>query len=140
MGNRSAMSREFRPASAYPPDRPNREPSAEQQEEDKASRITPVMPIPDWLREIDERNPSGQPETALEEEHGFWNAPPRYSVTGLSLMPDPIVVPAPPRVRVWSARVLFSAILCAVVMLLGVEASSVVHNTVEMRALAGSQK
>jgi hypothetical protein len=139
------MSRQLGPSSAFPNGQPNQEPSAQPPERDGSARITPVMPIPEWLREIDERNPSplGDPEAAIEDtEHGFWNAPPRYSVTsvtGLSLIPAP-VVPAPPRLRVWSARALFSAILCVVVMLLGVEASSLMHGAVATHSLAGLQK
>ena len=145
MGNLSAMSRQLEPSNDFPNAQSDREPSAQPPEHDGSARITPVMPLPDWLREIDERNstPLCDPEAAIEDtEHGFWNAPPRYSVTsvtGLSLIPAP-VVPAPPRLRVWSARALFSAILCLVVMLLGVEASSLVHSAVATRSLAGLQK
>jgi hypothetical protein len=89
------------------------------------------MPIPEWLRELDERErpPSDNP-AGDDGELGFWNAPPRYSVTSLSLAP-----PAPPRMRVWNARLLFGAILCAVVTLLGVEASSFLRGASAMRAL-----
>jgi len=96
-------------------------------EVDRSNRITPIMPIPEWLREIDEREPPRGDEPAPDDgELGFWNAPPRYSVTSFSLAP-PALAPAPPRIRVWNARLLFGAILCAVVTLLGVEASSFVR-------------
>jgi hypothetical protein len=134
MGNLSAASRQLGPSS-YPEQGP------EPEERAGTSRITPVMPIPDWLREQEQsenRHPTPEPESD-ETEHGFWNAPPRYSVAGPSLMPA-TPLPSPPRWRVWSARLLFSAILCAVVGLLGVEASSLDRGALAARAPIGLGK
>src|SRR5882724_6577659 len=122
MGNLSAVSRRLAPSSIYP------KPGPEPKETDGTSRITPLIPIPDGLREQDQgenRHPTNAPASD-ESEHGFWNAPPRYSVAGLSLMPATPWA-SPPRWRVWSARLLFSAILCVVVGLLGIEAISLVR-------------
>jgi hypothetical protein len=99
------------------------------------------MPIPDWLREQDDsenRHPAHELESD-ESEHGFWNAPPRYSVAGLSLMPATFVA-SPPRWRVWSARLLFGAILCVVVGLLGLEATPLVRGALTAHTLVGLQK
>ena len=135
MGNLSAVSRQLVPSSAYP------KPGPEPDERDGTSRITPVMPILDWLREQEQgenRHPAYEPEPD-ETEHSFWNTPPRYSVVGLSLIPA-TPLPSPPRWRIWSARLLFGAILCAVVGLLGIEASSLVRGALAARAPIGLGK
>jgi hypothetical protein len=135
MGNLSAVSRQLVPTSAHP------KPSPEPEERDGTSRITPVMPIPDWLREQDQsenRHPAHEPEPD-ETEHSFWNAPPRYSVAGLSLIPATPLA-SPPRWRIWCARLLFSAILCAVVGLLGIETSSLLQGASAARAPSGLWK
>ncbi|HEX3854043.1 MAG TPA: hypothetical protein VHW01_23930 [Polyangiaceae bacterium] len=112
----------------------------EQPEGDGSSRVTPVMPIPDLIRERDEGESLAVGDPASDEsERGFWNAPPRYSVTGLSLIPA-AVLPPPPRIRVWSARLLFGAVLCAVVALLGFETASWAHDATATHALLGPQK
>ena len=95
MGNLSAVSRELGSSTTPRTVRPEPEPRPEQPENDATSRITPVMPIPDWLREHDEReSPIVGDPASDESERGFWNAPPRYSVTSFSLPPVP-VAPAP---------------------------------------------
>lgn len=134
------MSRRFGPSGIYPSSRPEGNPSQEPEQREGADRITPVMPIPEWLRDTDEREPAQVGDPAAEDtELGFWNAPPRYSVIGPSL-PPAVLVSSPSRVRVWSARVLFSAVLCAVVTLLGVEASSLLHGAIIAQAPAGPHK
>ena len=91
------------------------------------SRVTPVMPIPDWLRELDEKEARAPHDAHSEEtEHQFWDAPPRYSRTSV-LSLAPAARRAPSRWRVWSARLLFGTIFCAVVALLGFETTSVVR-------------
>src|SRR5882724_10622009 len=132
MGNLSAVSRQLGPSSVYP------KPGPKPEERDGASRITPVMPIPDWLREQDEsenRHPANE-LSSDETEHGFWNGPSRYSVAGLSLIPRTLLA-SPPRWRVWSARLLFGAVLCAVVGLLGIEAVSLVRSASAAREPIG---
>jgi hypothetical protein len=140
MGNLSAVSRELGPSTTPCTLKPEPDLGPEQPENDATSRITPVMPIPEWLREHDDReSPIVGDPASDESEHGFWNAPPRYSVTSFSLPPVP-VVSAPPRIRVWSARLLFGAVLCAVVALLGFEATSWVHSAAAAHTLLGLQK
>jgi hypothetical protein len=90
------------------------------------SRVTPVMPIPDWLREIDEQEARAHDTHSEETEHQFWDAPPRYSRTSV-LSLAPAALRAPSRWRVWGARLLFGTIFCAVVGLLGFETTSVVR-------------
>jgi hypothetical protein len=135
MGTLSAVSGELGPLSVDP------KPGLEPEERDGASRITPVMPIPEWLREPDEcenRHPTNEPDSD-ESEHSFWNTPPRYSVAGLSLAPARLFASSP-RWRLWSARVLFSAILCVVVALLGIETVSLVRGALAARRLVGLQE
>jgi hypothetical protein len=140
MGNLSAVSRELGPATTPRQVRPEPDPRPEPSEEDGSARITPVVPVSDWLRERDERESPAVGDPASEEsECGFWNAPPRYSVTNLSLMPA-AALPAPPRTRVWSARLLFGAVLCAVVTLLGFETTTWVHNAAATHTALGLQK
>jgi hypothetical protein len=139
MGNLSAVSRELGLSTTPRTVKPEPDPGPEQQENDATSRITPVMPIPDWLPERDRESPVVGDLASDESEHGFWNAPPRYSVTSFSL-PPVAVVSAPARIRVWSARLLFGAVLCAIVALLGFETTSWVHSAAAAHTLLGLQK
>jgi len=90
------------------------------------SRVTPVMPVPNWLRALDENEPPRDMSTTPSDadESVFWDTPPRYSVTNLaSLAPAPLVR-APSPWRIWSARLLFAIISCVIVVLLGFELRS----------------
>lgn len=88
------------------------------------SRVTPVMPVPEWLRDLaTDPDPSDSAQDDGEESQ-FWNTPPRYSLTNIaSLAPAPRTR-ARSRWHVWSARVLFATISCAVVALLVLELRS----------------
>jgi hypothetical protein len=104
----------------------NQEPEAEVLDDLGAgqSRVTPVMPVPKWLRDLDAE--PATPDSAQDDldENQFWDTAPRYSVTNLaSVVPAPLL-PAPSRWHVWSARVLFATITCSVVALLVLELRS----------------
>jgi len=88
------------------------------------SRVTPVMPVPEWLRDLGtDPDPSDSVQDDGEESE-FWNTPPRYSLTNVaSIVPAPRLR-APSRWHVWSARMLFATISCAVVALLVLELRS----------------
>jgi hypothetical protein len=98
---------------------------------DGQTRVTPVMPIPDWLRERDHEDqalhtPRGaHPEV---DEHEFWDTPPRYSLTNLPSLAPVALRPVPSRWRIWTAQSLFGAILCVVVALLGLEILSLTRH------------
>jgi hypothetical protein len=91
------------------------------------ARVTPLAEPPDWLRNSGRDGlpiDGGEPHRAVEEQ--FWNEPPRYSLTGIrSLLPEAMVI-APSRLRLWGARLLFAATLCAVFALLALELSRVI--------------
>jgi hypothetical protein len=98
------------------------------------------MPIPDWFRELDEKEERAPHDAHSEEtEHQFWDAPPRYSRTSV-LSLAPAALRAPSRWRVWGARLLFGTIFCTVVALLGFETMSTVRGgslTSSVSALRG---
>ena len=88
------------------------------------SRVTPVMPVPEWLRDLaTEPDPSDSAQDDAEESQ-FWNTPPRYSLTNVASIAPAPRMRAPSRWHVWSARVLFATISCAVVALLVLELKS----------------
>jgi len=93
--------------------------------EARQSRVTPVMPVPKWLRDLAAEPATSDPALDEVQESQFWDTPPRYSVTSIpSLAPAPLMR-APSRWHVWSARALFATISCAVVALLVLELRSI---------------
>ena len=87
------------------------------------SHVFSVAPVATEKRDADSEQPSAPPAPELSEadEHEFWEATPRYSVTNLPSLAPPPVAPAPAPWRIWAARALFALILCATVALLGLE-------------------
>ncbi|HTA93561.1 MAG TPA: hypothetical protein VK745_28480 [Polyangiaceae bacterium] len=104
-------------------------------------RVTPVMPIPDWLRELDEQATGpARREPPEDTEDRFWNEAPRYSVVNFpSLMPL-APPPVPSRLRVWGARLVFCTVFCAVVALLGFETASLLRSAGPTRSTSGLQE
>lgn len=78
---------------------PEREAEGDETEEAK-SQVTPMMPPPNWLRELDDSAPTLKPPKAITEEDLFWSTPSRYSLL-VSLAP-PLVLrgtPTSPQLR-----------------------------------------
>ena len=87
------------------------------------SRVFSVAPVATEKCGADSEQPSEPPAPELSEadEHEFWEATPRYSVTNLPSLAPPPVAPAPAPWRIWAARALFALILCATVVLVCLE-------------------
>jgi hypothetical protein len=88
------------------------------------SRVTPIVPVPEWLRDLAAEPATSDSAQDDGEESQFWNTPPRYSLTDVASIAPAPRMRAPSRWHVWSARVLFATIACAVVMLLVLELRS----------------
>lgn len=80
---------------------------------------TPVMLPPSSTHELNDVLRSlGAPVPATEEDV-FWSTPPRYSQPA-----PPTLISVAPAWRVWSARLLFASISCAIVALVVFELRS----------------
>jgi hypothetical protein len=96
---------------------------------DTDSRVTPLVPEPQWPRDgMDSERPMDPLAVAPSDaaEHSFWDTPPRYSVTN-----SPSLAPSPPPPisspwRIFAARALFAMIFCAAVVLLALEIRALV--------------
>ena len=88
------------------------------------SRVTPVVPAPRWMRGLGDE--PADPSDLLDDadENQFWDSPPRYSSTNLASLSPATHRAAPSRWHAWSARLLFTTICCAVVVLLVLEVKS----------------
>jgi hypothetical protein len=96
------------------------------------SRVTPVMPAPNWW-EFDDAAPANWwervddaptlvPPQPVVDEGAYRGTAPRYSLL-VSLAPPALAQPRSGH-RAWGARLLFAAVLSAVVALLALEGSS----------------
>jgi hypothetical protein len=97
---------------------------------DPSSRVTPLVPVPEWHHIEDDRQsepPALTPSDTAEQT--FWETPPRYSqTTSASFAPPPAAAPAAPSPwRTLAARGLFAMIFCAAVLLLGFEIKALVQ-------------
>jgi hypothetical protein len=80
---------------------------------DGQSLVTPAMPIPDWMRGLDhgaartdwlreldhEAARTPREDHSEVDEHAFWDALPRYSVTNLPSLAPVALRPTPSRWR-----------------------------------------
>lgn len=105
-----------------------------------ASGVTPLAPPPKWLTDlVPQPLPMPSEPATYDVEEQFWSEPSVEQTAQVpSLPPEPETVPS--AVRRWASQVLFTSVVCLVVMLLALEALSFAKRVVVARSTAVAER